>query len=133
MQPSEFRNISYANEVGGFVLFFYRLWRRYFFAVLAKTWSVIWNIYQELRIRIIPGMSGLHKSNSPNTQPTAHISTAHSCCREPSKSSGLRYHNVTTTGVIGLLGSPAVLASPKSAKIVNKMNDKSLKINQINR
>lgn len=65
----------------------------------------------------LPGIKGLDKSSSPNTQPHAHISMAQVCFLDPSNNSGLRYHSVTTTGVIFASLSPYVLANPKSATV----------------
>lgn len=66
-------------------------------------------------ISVVPGNNGLWPSNSPKIQPTAHMSMAVVWTGEPSRSSGARYHRVTTCGVIGLGGIPKYRAKPKSA------------------
>ena len=50
-------------------------------------------------------------------QPAAHISTLVVWVLACNKSSGARYHKVTTFGDMGLTGKPNHLAKPKSAKI----------------
>ena len=49
-------------------------------------------------------------------QPAAQMSIAVVWVGDCNKSSGARYHNVTTRGVIGWMGSPKRRANPKSAK-----------------
>lgn len=48
-------------------------------------------------------------------QPTDHISIELEYFWDPSKTSGGRYHNVTTSCVYPLTGIPEALARPKSA------------------
>lgn len=64
---------------------------------------------------VLPGIMGFPASNSPNMQPVLHRSTDTPYSVAPRRSSGGRYHKVTTRLVIGfnLLGSNNV-ARPKS-------------------
>ena len=72
---------------------------------------------------VLPGMSGLPRSNSARMQPALHISTGQPYCLVPSKSSGGRYHNVITLFV----NSPcSCLSPPWSRKLRAKPKSASL-------
>ena len=65
---------------------------------------------------VFPGRRGLWDSNSPKIHPVLHMSMEVVCWLSPNRSSGLRYHRVTTLGVNwGGKGTEKALASPKSA------------------
>lgn len=70
----------------------------------------------------LPGNSGLCVNSSPRIQPAAHMSMAVECVREPSSSSGARYHKVTTHGVITVSVLLNSRASPKSAILMRPLS-----------
>ena len=59
-------------------------------------------------------------------QPTLHISTGVEYFLDPSKTSGARYHKVTTSCVYDRTGIPKALARPKSASCINIKQRKSV-------
>eukprot|EP00967_Tisochrysis_lutea_P123827 scaffold206491_cov44-Tisochrysis_lutea.AAC.1 len=63
----------------------------------------------------LPGSSGEPRTNSAKMQPSDQTSTAGPYIVAPRRSSGARYHSVTTGCVYALSGSPYMRASPKSA------------------
>lgn len=72
-------------------------------------------LFLYINTSVLPGIIGFPARNSPKMQPVLHRSTATPYSVAPRRSSGGRYHNVTTRLVIGLhlLGSNNV-ARPKS-------------------
>merc|ERR1740122_603043 len=56
-----------------------------------------WKTFRIVPISESPGKSGAPVAISATTQPTLHMSTAEPYCSEPKRSSGARYHTVTTT------------------------------------
>lgn len=73
-------------------------------------------------ISVLPGNNGLCVSSSPKMQPAAHISMAVVCVFAPSNSSGARYHNVTTPGVIDVSVRLDKRAKPKSAILMRPLS-----------
>jgi len=76
----------------------------------------------------LPGKSGFFMRNSAKMQPTDHISMGVLYSFSPRRSSGARYHSVTTIGVYGRRGEPYSRARPKSPICVNKQTVAGLRI-----
>ena len=80
-------------------------------------------------LSLFPGNKGFMSKNSPKMQPTDHASIGVEYSLMPRRSSGARYHRVTTTAVYAFRGEPYSLAKPKSptCKISEKYDHKFLK------
>jgi len=83
--------------------------------------KLVWTLKMRLSSSIsdLPGKSGFFMRNSAKIQPTDHMSIDVLYSLAPSRSSGARYHNVTTIGVYGRSGEPYSRARPKSPIYTN--------------
>lgn len=68
-----------------------------------------------------PWNRGLRVAISANIQPKDQISIGQLYRELPSKTSGARYHNVTTSCVYTRTGTPNALPNPKSATYIQEL------------
>ena len=75
-------------------------------------------IFEIWSTSVLPWRMGSLDRSSPKIHPMLHMSTSGPYSFAPSRSSGDRYHSVTTSCVSGGLGSPVNRARPKSATLI---------------